>query len=33
MITNQASTKGYALLRHHCCNVLADIDLIAFIPT
>ena len=30
---NQLSTTRYALVPHRCCNVLTDIDLIAFIPT
>jgi len=29
---NQATTTRYALLHHDCFNVLAKIDLIAFIP-
>jgi len=30
---NQPSTTSFALLRHHCFNVLTNIDLVAFIPT
>jgi len=30
---NQPSTTSYALLRHNFFNVLANIDLTAFIPT
>jgi len=28
----KAGTTSYGLLNHDCFNVLADIDLIAFIP-
>jgi len=33
VIIDQTNTTRYTLLRHDCCNELADIELIVFIQT